>query len=85
MMSTDLDVHFETLDKTVASAEDHDLVLRYAPRIRFDAKEPFLPSAVGFTVFRETGDQDKVGANYQQLQFSPSHDQFGIMLHKIFI
>ena len=26
-----------------------------APRIRFDVKEPFLPSVVGYTVFRENG------------------------------
>ncbi len=30
-----------------------ELALRYAPRIRFDVREPFLPLAVGYTVFCE--------------------------------
>ena len=42
----------ENLDRSIASAEDHDLALRYAPVIRFDRREPFFPSAVGYTVFR---------------------------------
>ncbi|MYD08895.1 MAG: glycerophosphodiester phosphodiesterase, partial [Chloroflexi bacterium] len=40
------------LDRSVASPEDHELALRYAPLIRFDRREPFLPSAVGYSVFR---------------------------------
>ena len=31
------------------------LAARHAPRIRFDSREPFLPDAVGITVFREGG------------------------------
>src|SRR5688572_11276200 len=46
------DEHFSTLDQSIHSTEDHALVLRHAPRIRFDMLEPFLPSAVGYTVFR---------------------------------
>ncbi len=49
------DKHFATLDKTIPSAVDHALALRHAPRIRFDAQEPFFPSVVGYTVFREAG------------------------------
>ena len=37
------------------SEADHALASRYAPQIRFDADEPFLPSIVGYTVFRESG------------------------------
>lgn len=47
--------HFATLDTSYPSEADHALVLRHAPRIRFDAREPFLPLAVGYTVFRESG------------------------------
>jgi glycerophosphoryl diester phosphodiesterase len=48
------DVHFATLDRTIPSEADYQLAVKYAPRIRFDAKEPFLPSVVGYTVFRQT-------------------------------
>jgi glycerophosphoryl diester phosphodiesterase len=47
------DTHFDTLDRTQRSEEDYALALRHMPRIRFDAREPFLPSVVGYTVFRE--------------------------------
>lgn len=40
------------LERGIASPEDHELALRYAPLIRFDRREPFLPSAVGYSVFR---------------------------------
>lgn len=40
------------LDRSIASPEDHELALRYAPLLRFDRREPFLPSAVGYTVFQ---------------------------------
>jgi glycerophosphoryl diester phosphodiesterase len=35
-------------------AFDRNLAARYAPIIQFDAREPFLPLAVGYTVFRES-------------------------------
>jgi len=34
------------------SDDNQDLAVRYAPIIQFDAREPFLPSVVGYTVFR---------------------------------
>ena len=34
---------------------DYRLALSQAPTIRFDAREPFTPAAVGYTVFRESG------------------------------
>lgn len=33
---------------------DRDLAARYAPVLRFDRREPFLPAAVGYTVFRQS-------------------------------
>ena len=46
--------NLETLETTVVSDTHHQLALDYAPRIRFDAKEPFLPSVVGYTVFDQS-------------------------------
>ena len=43
---------FATLDQSVDAAADYELARRNAPRIRFDKYEPFLPSVVGYTVFR---------------------------------
>jgi glycerophosphoryl diester phosphodiesterase len=36
-------------------AEERALAARYAPILRFDAREPFLPLAAGYTVFRQGG------------------------------
>ena len=33
---------------------DHALAARYAPVIRFDAREPFRPLAAGYTIFRQS-------------------------------
>ena len=48
------DALYPGLDLNPQSETDHALALRYAPLIRFDADEPFLPSVVGYTVFRES-------------------------------
>jgi len=34
---------------------DRDVAVRYAPILQFDAAEPFLPLAVGYTLFRANG------------------------------
>lgn len=47
------EAHFTTLNTTPLSEDDLALALRHAPHIRFDAREPFLPSVVGYTIFRE--------------------------------
>ena len=39
-----------------SQAEDHELARRYAPIIQFDAREPFLPLAAGYTVFKQDGE-----------------------------
>ena len=45
----------QNLDRRIAAPDDHEVALRYAPLIRFDRREPFLPSAVGYSVFRCDG------------------------------
>ncbi len=47
------DAQFETLNRSQDSLDDYELALRHTPLIRFDAREPFFPSVVGYTVFRE--------------------------------
>lgn len=42
------------LERSHDSAADYELAARHAPLIRFDAREPFLPSAVGYRVFRQS-------------------------------
>jgi glycerophosphoryl diester phosphodiesterase len=49
------EAHFETLGQTIPDQKDYELVRRNAPQIRFDAREPFLPLAAGYTIFRENG------------------------------
>jgi glycerophosphoryl diester phosphodiesterase len=51
-MYTTPEEHFATLKTAHDSDDDYALALRHAPYIRFDAREPFLPSIVGYTVFR---------------------------------
>jgi hypothetical protein len=35
--------------------EGQALAARYAPVLRFDAHEPFLPLVAGYTIFRQSG------------------------------
>lgn len=47
------------LDNLPSSAQDDEeraLAAKYAPVIRFDAREPFLPLAAGYTIFRADAD-----------------------------
>lgn len=46
------DTLLEALRSAARDPDDHALAARYAPIIRFDANEPFLPLAAGYTVFR---------------------------------
>jgi len=43
------------LSKIILGNEDLSLVVKYAPIIRFDEKEPFLPVRIGYTIFRNSG------------------------------
>lgn len=47
--------HFDSLNPTIPNRRDYELAYAHAPIIRFDAREPFLPSVVGYTVFRHDG------------------------------
>jgi glycerophosphoryl diester phosphodiesterase len=46
------DTHLSSLDRSRPCESEHQLALRHAPCIRFDESEPFLPTAVGYTVLR---------------------------------
>lgn len=49
-----LDGSLEALDRRLDSEPDHALARRHAPILQFDAHEPFLPSVLGCTVFRQS-------------------------------
>jgi HAD superfamily hydrolase (TIGR01549 family) len=46
------DLLLRELQKNIGTGDDFDLSRRFAPRLRFDNCEPFLPLVVGCTVFR---------------------------------
>jgi HAD superfamily hydrolase (TIGR01549 family) len=46
---------YAALLATPQDAEAQALATRYAPILRFDANEPFLPLAAGYTIFRAAG------------------------------
>ncbi|MBN1581250.1 MAG: glycerophosphodiester phosphodiesterase [Anaerolineae bacterium] len=49
------DAHLAALLNAPRDANAHELVVRYAPLIRFDSREPFLPLAAGYTIFYDDG------------------------------
>lgn len=49
------DAHLTTLFNTSQDPDLRKLAASYAPHIRFDNQEPFLPLAAGYTVFHESG------------------------------
>src|SRR5262249_22202428 len=51
----DPDPLYAALLATSRDEEGHALAARYAPILRFDANEPFLPLAAGYTIFRADG------------------------------
>jgi hypothetical protein len=50
---TQSDNLLKELSDMVSTTEDHALAQLHAPILRFDMREPFLPLAVGYSVFRE--------------------------------
>jgi glycerophosphoryl diester phosphodiesterase len=44
-----------SLLSTPQDTGDRSIAARYAPIIRFDSREPFLPIAAGYTLFRQSG------------------------------
>jgi putative hydrolase of the HAD superfamily len=51
----DADPLYTTLLSTAQDPQAQALAARYAPILRFDANEPFLPLAAGYTIFRAGG------------------------------
>jgi glycerophosphoryl diester phosphodiesterase len=49
------DASVSALLAVAQDAGERSLAARYAPIIRFDAREPFLPLAAGYTIFRASG------------------------------
>ena len=47
-----VDPLYDALLATPADPEERALAARYAPIILFDQREPFLPLAAGYTLFR---------------------------------
>jgi len=54
-------------------AEAQALAVRYAPILRFDANEPFLPLAAGYTIFHTDGSSPS--SNRQVALATPEHPQ----------
>jgi len=52
----DINLPLTTLFDVPKNPADCALVARYAPILRFDAREPFLPLAAGYSIFRETAE-----------------------------
>ncbi len=50
------DRHLADLRGGQRADDERALALQHAPWLRMDAREPFLPLALGYTVFREDGD-----------------------------
>ena len=50
------DSNLASLQGEPDSSEEHALALRHAPLLRMDLREPFLPSAFGYTILREEAD-----------------------------
>ena len=75
-MLTSDDPHLTSLLVAQAASREHELVVRYAPFLKFDHHEPFLPIAVGFTVMRQSGPSPsfprtiEVGQGEQVLEYA---------------
>lgn len=52
-MNLNNDTLLNELYQSALDAQEQALAARYAPVIRFDAREPFLPVAAGITIFRQ--------------------------------
>ena len=61
----DVTASLMTLLATPQDEADRALAARYAPILRFDALEPFLPLAVGYTIFREDAESSSFQRGYK--------------------
>ncbi len=75
-MLTGDDPHLTSLLVAQAASPEHELAVRYAPFLKFDHREPFLPIAVGYTVIRQSGPSPsfprtiEVGRGEQVLEYA---------------
>ncbi|HEU5013751.1 MAG TPA: HAD-IA family hydrolase [Roseiflexaceae bacterium] len=67
----DVDPVYDALLATPQDADERALAARYAPILRFDASEPFLPLAAGYTIFRADGPSPSM--NRQITLATPEH------------
>jgi glycerophosphoryl diester phosphodiesterase len=54
-MNTSTDSILASLLNGAQDADERALAVCYAPILRFDVREPFLPLAAGYTIFRQSG------------------------------
>ena len=54
MVNLSIESDLSTLLSAPQDAGEHALAARYTPMLRFDAREPFLPLAAGYTIFRQS-------------------------------
>jgi len=75
-MPTSDDPHLTSLLVAEAASPEHELAVLYAPFLKFDQREPFLPIAVGYTVIRQSGPSPsfprtiEVGPGEQVLEYA---------------
>ena len=75
-MLTGDDPHLTSLLVAETASAEHELALRYAPLIKFDQLEPFLPLSVGYSVIRQSGPSPsfprtlKVGPGEQVVEYA---------------
>ena len=72
------DEHLASLWHSSSDNEDRALAARYAPVIRFDAREPFLPLAVGYTVFRHDGESQSFRQG-RRIRLAPSGERAAVV------
>ena len=54
-MLTGDDPHLTSLLVAESASPEHELAVRYAPFLKFDLREPFLPLMASYTVIRQSG------------------------------
>jgi glycerophosphoryl diester phosphodiesterase len=67
-MTTNADL--SSLLSAPQDAEERALAARYAPILRFDAREPFLPLAAGYTIFRQSSPSSSFSRG-RQVELAP--------------
>ena len=73
-MSTSADATLAGLWRRALGNGQRDLAHRYAPVIRFDAREPFMPLAAGYTLFDESSPSPSFRQG-RQIELAPSGER----------